>query len=437
MESIIVKPSTTVAEVVDFFSSTYPNEKTISINTLKGNTAGPDRRLRALTEFDLTGGVEIELKKNFKESIACFEKKTGISISFSTKTSLPNIEYRSIKLKGSTTVQEVTNFFESCFPEEGSVKILTLKGNLAGPDRKLRALTETRISDELEITNQDNLSDSLITFTEQSGIKAVIVDGNQDGIFENEDEDHDNEFIDLDDEDDLGYPLLRRRALLNNDGSKDDGKEKLVNLYFKNWQCPTREYNLRLGVKAMVPDFIADIDAVCPKFSNQEIEFISSQISKEKIIPDLNYAPSDLLSFTKSLWWIVPFTIWKGDMASYIFIDKNGFYAPYREDNAGDLIFTWEKVSRLELDWTEKNLCRLTIFTDDPEILLTLDEFVPDGRGSYLKIINDIYEVYEPVIEASKGEPIWKHGAGGEGYLKFEKPSDLIKKEKWKGCYRP
>ena len=34
--------------------------------------------------------------------------------------------------------------------------------------------------------------------------------------------------------------------------------------------------------------------------------------------------------------------------------------------------------------------------------------------GSYLGVIEEIIKVYEPVIEASRGESIWKHGAGGE-----------------------
>lgn len=78
MKTMTIKPSTKVQEIIDFFAEAYPDEARIGILTLKGNPAGSDRRLRALTEKDLTGGIEIELKKDIEESLELIRKKLGV-----------------------------------------------------------------------------------------------------------------------------------------------------------------------------------------------------------------------------------------------------------------------------------------------------------------------------------------------------------------------
>ena len=82
--SILIKSSTTVSEVENFYNSKFP-DKQIEILTDKGNKAGPDRKCRALTEIDLSGGIEIKLAENFDTSIATLKKSTGLSIRTGTQ----------------------------------------------------------------------------------------------------------------------------------------------------------------------------------------------------------------------------------------------------------------------------------------------------------------------------------------------------------------
>jgi hypothetical protein len=86
----------------------------------------------------------------------------------------------------------------------------------------------------------------------------------------------------------------------------------------------------------------------------------------------------------------------------------------------------------MELDWPEDNLCMLTVYNRESEGFLTFAEFVSDGCGSYLSIIPEIYEIFQPVIESSRGGHTWKHSAGAEGYQSFETDRDLLDINIWK-----
>jgi hypothetical protein len=235
-------------------------------------------------------------------------------------------------------------------------------------------------------------------------------------------------------DDEKGFPMLRFRK------PSEDLKD-VVNTYFKKWQKPSYSYAWRMGITAYFPEFVEELvsDDVCPVFTNEQIKTIYDKISDEKIIPILKYAPSDLFLHTKQVWWIVPFCIWKDDTASMIFVDKNGFYALLEEDGDIDIqmIFAWDKVDQLDIEYAaddDINLCRLTLYQENGGYL-TFDEFISekedDDHGSYLHVIEAIWEARRETIEASKGESFWKEGAGGEGFKLFNTPSDLLDHKQW------
>ena len=60
------------------------------------------------------------------------------------------------------------------------------------------------------------------------------------------------------------------------------------------------------------------------------------------------------------------------------------------------------------------------------------------GNGSYLSIVEAIYEVRKETIDASKGESVWKEGTGGEGFQTFDNANQLLEESKWtKDVSRP
>ena len=115
-------------------------------------------------------------------------------------------------------------------------------------------------------------------------------------------------------------------------------------------------------------------------------------------------------------------------------------YAAHPGDEDIAMIFPWDRLEGMEytdedLDTNESEVHSLNSTYD--EGALTLVEFVPPGRGSYLSVINSIYQIRKATIEASKGEGTWFEGAGGEGYKSFEKPEGLLNDKKWKNPNRP
>lgn len=236
-----------------------------------------------------------------------------------------------------------------------------------------------------------------------------------------------------DDEDDgKGFPMLRFRK------PAEDLKD-VVNAYLKKWQKPSYSYAWRMGITAYIPEFVEELvsDDVCPVFTNEQIKTIYDKISNEKVIPILDYAPEDLYFHTKHVWWIIPFCIWKDDTASMIFVDKNGFYALLEEDGDIDIqmIFAWDKVDQLDIEFAaddDLNVCRLTLYQDNGGYL-TFDEFISgngdDDHGSYLHVIEAIWEARRETIEASKGQSFWLEGEGGETFEAYGHPSELYKSD--------
>ena len=236
-----------------------------------------------------------------------------------------------------------------------------------------------------------------------------------------------------DEDEEKGYPALSVRLFKDENGEKDSETQELVSKYMLNWQEKTETYSWRGGITARVPDFFNSINEKCPKWTKEEIQNINNYITKYKVIPsvgfqDGGFIPEEFLGFTKQVWWLVPFVIWAEETASWVFIDKNGFHAPHPGDNDGRHIFAWDKIVEINLEWEEDNLLILTLETEDGS--LTFSEFVGEGMGSYLSVIESIYSVYQKTIEVS--DHCWYHGAGGEGYQGFNSPKELLDEKIWK-----
>jgi hypothetical protein len=258
-----------------------------------------------------------------------------------------------------------------------------------------------------------------------------------------ESDEEDSEEDDSDEEeseDEGGFPMISFRK-------PKEGMGDAVKQYLRHWQKPSQFYAWRMGVKAYIPEFVESLfsDKVCPIFTTKEVDEICERIKSEKIIPVLGYVPEDFYYHTKHVWWLVPFCIWKEDTASLVFIDKNGFYGMYSQDGEEqiDTIFNWDSVYELDFEYAfdgDPNINRLTLTQEDGNFL-TFDEFVStsdkDDHGSYLAIIEAIWEVRRETIEASKGESMWFEGKGGEGFKEFENPQDLLEVLKWKDPSRP
>uniref|UniRef100_UPI0040472E8D ankyrin repeat domain-containing protein n=1 Tax=Algoriphagus sp. TaxID=1872435 RepID=UPI0040472E8D len=260
-------------------------------------------------------------------------------------------------------------------------------------------------------------------------------DADQSEVEEDEEEDE------SENEEELGYPMISWWG-------KDIDTEKLGK-YANKWQTKSEVYGWVGGISGFIPDWYEDLstEEICPAFSQEELLEIATRVANEKIIPILNYAPEDLFNHVKRVWWIVPFCIWKEDIASFVFIDKNGFYAMFK-NNEGEVdindIFPWDRVSELEFETEyagDSNVNRLTLHQEDGGFL-TFDEFVGVGddgklKGSYLAVIESIWLARKGTIEASKGVPMWYEGKGGEGFTEFETPQDLLKPSNWENPHRP
>lgn len=244
------------------------------------------------------------------------------------------------------------------------------------------------------------------------------------------------------DDSNKGYPGLQVRIKKDENGNADEKLNEIVRKYLVNWQCATESYSGLMGVTARIPSWIQkiDTDLCCPKFSDKEMNFINERILNEKIIPTLKYVPEEFFNATQSVWWVIPFSIWKGDVASWLFINKNGVYAPHPDDEDVTHIFPWDRIQSLDYYSEDR-------YTDEEEVHsidlvydtgeLTLVEFVPKGRGSYLSVVKSIYEIRKKTIEASAGERIWAEGAGDEGFKGFDTPIDLLSEKKWENPFMP
>ena len=225
--------------------------------------------------------------------------------------------------------------------------------------------------------------------------------------------------------------------------SEDEDETKIIYEHMSKWTIETKYYCRRAGIVARFPDCVGDINAVSPKWTYNQIDQIKKNIAGKKVIPSLTYLPNHFYSFAKQVWWFAPFVIWKEGVISWIFIDKNGLHAAHPENNDGALIFPWDNLDNIKIEWLYDsesefdNVVEMTLYRNDSDSHLTFCEFVETGKGSYLEIIGEIYRIYVSVIEASLGESTWFHGVGKEGYKSFDSPDKLLDDASWEGADFP
>ena len=296
-------------------------------------------------------------------------------------------------------------------------------------------------------TNETEAADSEDGLDLATFLEGLELDEDEDSNEEEDESEEESEVEDdaeeevEEDDDELGYPMISWWG-------KDINQEQLDNYAYK-WQTKSGVYGWVMGISGFIPDWYEDFisDKVCPAFDHQELVGIANRVLNEKTIPILSYAPEELFFHVKRVWWIVPFCIWKEDTASFVFIDKNGFYSLFKNKEgevAINFIFPWDKVASLEFETAyaaDPNVNRLTLFQDNGGFL-TFDEFVglgEDGkeRGSFLSVVESIWEARRDTILASSGVPMWYEGKGGEGFKEFENPQDLLEVSKWKDPSRP
>jgi hypothetical protein len=292
---------------------------------------------------------------------------------------------------------------------------------------------------EEEAVENKGISDLTNFLAELEAVTREEESIDDDSEEESEVENDQEEGFEADEE--LGYPMIF--------WSGENINQELLENYAYKWQIKSEVYGWVGGISGFIPDWFEDFisDKVCPAFDHQELLGIANRVANEKIIPILSYAPEELFFHVKRVWWIVPFCIWKEDTASFVFIDKNGFYSLFKNKEgevAINFIFPWDKVASLEFETAyaaDPNVNRLTLFQDNGGFL-TFDEFVglgEDGkeRGSYLSVVESIWEARRDTILASSGVPMWYEGKGGEGFKEFENPQDLLEVSKWKDPSRP
>jgi len=223
----------------------------------------------------------------------------------------------------------------------------------------------------------------------------------------------------------------------------EDTTEETATTYFRKWQVESSTYNGRLGINCIVPSEASALinPAIFPELNPDDLSFIINQVSANKIIPLLNFLDNDYGKHTKRVWWMIPFCIWRDDIASPVFADKNGIYGMY-EDNMPDAtqLVSWENLSSMEFEDgfdDDPNVNRIYLNVGEDHI--SLDELVdPEkGTGSYLAVLFAIYNLRKATIEASKGAPGWYEGVGGEGFIGFDAGLDLINPANWKNPTRP
>jgi hypothetical protein len=265
------------------------------------------------------------------------------------------------------------------------------------------------------------------------------------GLEDSSDGDEENTPEEENENEDRDYPAITFKVPKNEQGETDTEKQQKIADYIPRWLAPTKMYARRLGFKALIPSWFEKLNEACPKFSSDEMAFITQHITEEKVIPCIqSYTPEAFMSNSKQVWWCTPFVLWAEQFASWVYIDKNGFYAAQPE-NSDDIICIagWDMIDSLDIERIEPNLIELNIYTIDGGNL-TFVEFLGEDKknssmvgGSYLEVIVAIYNINLPTIKASAGQPMWYHGVGGEGFKSFDKPSDLLSQQNWKeGVHR-
>jgi len=234
----------------------------------------------------------------------------------------------------------------------------------------------------------------------------------------------------------IGFPIISIPEIKHLKISK----EQLDN-YFEKWMAPSYLFNQRDGISGCLAEWITAFndDNFAPFLSKIEIENIINNLLENKAIPILQSAPVEVQNELKNIWWVVPLCFWN-HFASPIFINKDGFYSLYTDnfpDNIRiEMIASWESISELEFEYSidcsddldDQPNVNLLLVENEQNQRLSFFELVDSrkNQGSYLKVIEAIYQIRKETINQSKGLPVWKEGSGGEGVVDIAKLKDLL-----------
>ncbi len=222
--------------------------------------------------------------------------------------------------------------------------------------------------------------------------------------------------------DEKGYPTLQINLL--NKPTIDKRRKQYTSKRIE----PSVFFNLR-EIKVNIPSWFDqfDNDNCCPEWSKEILDKISSTIEKKKIIPILEYVPKILFDHLEQPWWICPLAVFNAQEASALIVSNSGLHSLVPGDDDITWIYGWDQVRKMELTESfnkEENLVCLEIIDPDNE-KFSIVEFVKPERGSYLKVLYSIYNVFKSVIEASEGKDSWQYYAGNETYMGFESVGEL------------
>jgi hypothetical protein len=238
-------------------------------------------------------------------------------------------------------------------------------------------------------------------------------------------------------ENELGFPLLSLTL-------GDNVSQEILSNYFARWQKPSVVYNGVMNISACIPDFVTALtdDNISKVFSSSDLQFIENTIIENKIIPILDFYPSEFTVGNDKPWWVVPYSIWREENASLLVLNKNGIFALYEDTAELKRIFGMDSIEKVEFEKCyegDKWINRLYVHA--AEGYITLDEFVLSDAhvdsASYLSILNSIISIRQATILASKGAPMWYEGVGNEGFSSMDSAEQLINPEAWVQPYRP
>ena len=271
--------------------------------------------------------------------------------------------------------------------------------------------------------------------TWEGQVQQIEVDGEED------------EEVDGEEDEEMGYPMISIPGTNYLDISDDER-----NAYFEKWQAPSYMFNWRGGIKGCLADWVTyfnDTD-FAPILNESQVEAIANNLREHKAIPILLNAPEEARGVMKRVWWAVPLCFWN-EIASPILINKNGIFSLHTENFPEDIGLTaiagWDDIKEVSFERMgsgssgfddEGNVNCLTLEYENGGSLDFFELVRRDqNQGSYLEIIEVIWRNRYKTIQESKGLPMWKEGAGGEGFIEVEEIIQLINPDTYEDINRP
>ena len=197
------------------------------------------------------------------------------------------------------------------------------------------------------------------------------------------------------------------------------------------------------------------------KLSASEVDTIVKKISTMKIIPKLTFVREILeekykIPVKDVPFWFIPFVILAEQIGCFLYIERNGIYANYKESKEVDACFSWESATdvtydrgfpelednsddkpKLSFSFTsdtdeeypdsEAMVSTLVLKTDDGH--LTINEFHGDEFGSQLLIVKTIWDLWKKVVDQTRNSDVWPQNdevPNGPQYRYFDSWDTLI-----------